>query len=193
MMQSLVRGGCFLLALAFVSHVSAESVVLIDDPGDLAGGGGWWESESFEGLDPSDPNLRRLLPTAGVLEPGILAPFTFSSGLTMTAPIPNPGAFSNESGYGVFVGDWSLGPAPFQVGGGANTVSSADDVPFGDAYFGASRGTGTSDTISVEFILPYSPSKAFGSSAHPAGHRIDTDQRSTLAYSRRFRSAMSFS
>jgi len=82
--------------------------------------------ESFEGLSVS-PNL--VNPFDGFLNPGVLGPFTFASGVTLTEPIPN------VSGNAVLlIGDFALGSASFGLG--TNGVVLASTVPFGSAYMG---------------------------------------------------------
>jgi hypothetical protein len=84
--------------------------------------------ESFEGLSAGYN-----IPSAGAgyddwLAPGVIEPFTFASGVTLTGPIPNPGLSE-----GVIIGDWSIGFVGFELGNNG-TISSAADVPFGNAY-----------------------------------------------------------
>jgi hypothetical protein len=87
--------------------------------------------ESFEGLVVG-PNVGQSV-FANILEPGIVGPYTFSSGVTLVAPVPNPGTLNN----GAFVHDFSL-PAGATNNWGANgSVASALDVPFGTAYLAA--------------------------------------------------------
>jgi len=83
--------------------------------------------ESFEGLSPG-PNITWA--GFGTLQPGVVSPFTFASGATMTGPIPNPGVI-----FGVLIGDWSLGDPDFGLLGNGEILSAAD-VPFGNAYMG---------------------------------------------------------
>jgi hypothetical protein len=81
--------------------------------------------ESFEGLS-AGYNITSA--SGGYLEPGVIEPFTFTSGVTLTGPIPNPGIDE-----GVIIGDWSIGYAYFGLGANGG-ISSAADVPFGNAY-----------------------------------------------------------
>ncbi len=65
------------------------------------------------------------------LIPGVSSPFTFASGVTLTAPIPN-------SNSGALVGDFSIRSADWGVL--SNSVVSSSDVSDGTAYLGFSEG-----------------------------------------------------
>jgi hypothetical protein len=110
----------------------------IATPGDFGPGA---IIESFEGLSAGYN-----IPSAGdgFLAPGVIEPFTFASGVTLTGPIPNPGRFQ-----GVIIGDWSIGSASFGMLGNG-VVSSAADVPFGNAYL-ALDGNATIGPIELTF------------------------------------------
>jgi hypothetical protein len=91
--------------------------------------------ESFEGLSPG-PNLSLQGNNVGLLNPGIIEPFTFGSGVTLTGSV-----------IGVSIGDWSIGPA-FCGLGENGLVASAADVPDGSAYLAINFGS------VVEFTFP---------------------------------------
>jgi len=100
--------------------------------------------EGFEGL-VLGPNVGAS-PFSNILEPGDVSAYTFASGVTLTAPVPNPGTMSN----GAFVHDFSL-PMGATNGWGANgSVSSAANVPFGTAYMGAFDNLGAG-SVSMRF------------------------------------------
>ena len=109
------------LTAVLVPAFSAEAIPI----GAGAFGGGA-AVESFEGLAPG-PNIP-LYGSTGFLEPGVVGPFGFASGATLTSPIPNPGFVG-----GVLIGDWSIGSAGFGLAGNG-FIGSAADVPFGSAY-----------------------------------------------------------
>ena len=104
--------------------------------------GGGAVMESFEGLS-AGPNIT-LVGGTGFLEPGVVSPFTFPSGATLTGPIPNPGEKS-----GVIVGDFTIGGAVFGLIANG-VISSAANVPFGSAYMGLDELA----TDPIEFTLP---------------------------------------
>jgi hypothetical protein len=91
--------------------------------------------ESFEGLSPG-PNLSLQGNNVGLLNPGIIEPFTFESGVTLTGSV-----------IGVLIGDWSIGPAFFGLGDNRD-VASAADVPDGSAYLAINFGS------VIEFTFP---------------------------------------
>lgn len=91
--------------------------------------------ESFEGLSPG-PNLTLQGNNAGYLNPGVIEPFTFGSGVTLTGSV-----------IGVLIGDWSIGPAFFGLGNNG-LVASVADVPDGSAYLAINFGS------VVEFTFP---------------------------------------
>jgi hypothetical protein len=119
-----------LITILFV----AISLVLITFPADKVA----WSMgfESFEGLS-AGYNITQPYSGIGYLEPGVIEPFTFSSGVTLTWPIPNPGI----SPGGVIVGDWSLGDAWWGLDTNGN-IASALDIPYGTAYIGLNYGAG---------------------------------------------------
>jgi hypothetical protein len=98
--------------------------------------------ESFEGLEPG-PNVT-LFPGTGQFEPGVIADYTFASGVTLTTPIPNPGLAG-----GVFVGDFSIGSAEFGLG--SNGIITAADVPFGSAYMALNNTSSAQPYIEFTF------------------------------------------
>lgn len=83
--------------------------------------------ESFEGLSPGS-NVTSA--GGGILVPGVNAPYTFTSGATLSSPNTNA-----DLGISYFVGDFSIGDATFSLGDNG-TVASAADIPSGTAYFG---------------------------------------------------------
>jgi hypothetical protein len=91
--------------------------------------------ESFEGLSPG-PNLTLQGNNVGLLNPGVIEPFRFESGVTLTGSV-----------NGVLIGDWSIGPAFFGLGQNG-LVASAADVPDGSAYLAINFGS------VVEFTFP---------------------------------------
>lgn len=78
--------------------------------------------ESFEGYQGGS-NIDYII-GSGFLVPGVINSFTFSSGVTMTSPIPNQIP-------SVYIGDFKFGDA--QWGLGATTIF-ASEVPDGTAY-----------------------------------------------------------
>ncbi|MEZ4279834.1 MAG: PEP-CTERM sorting domain-containing protein [Myxococcota bacterium] len=104
--------------------------------------------ESFEGI-VLGANVGAS-PFANILEPGTVGAYTFASGVTLSAPVPNPGTLNN----GVFVHDFAL-PAGASNNWGANgAVSSAANVPFGTAYLGAFDGlTGGTSPVSIRLTF----------------------------------------
>jgi hypothetical protein len=91
--------------------------------------------ESFEGLSPG-LNLTLQGNDVGLLNPGVIEPFTFESGVTLTGSV-----------IGVLIGDWSIGRAYFGLGENG-FVDSAADVPDGSAYLAINFGS------VVEFTFP---------------------------------------
>jgi hypothetical protein len=100
--------------------------------------------ESFEGLAPG-ANVALAL-GASLLEPGTAGAFAFASGVTLSAPVPNPG----YGAAGPFVHDFALGADVQNAWGGARVVNDAGDVPFGSAYLGAFASAGTA-SVSFSF------------------------------------------
>jgi len=80
--------------------------------------------ESFEGYKEGS-NIDYI--GSGFLVPGVTNPFTFSSGVIMTSPIPNPIPL-------VYIGDFNLGDAQWGLGDNGTVFES--DVPLGAAYLG---------------------------------------------------------
>jgi len=103
--------------------------------------------ESFEGV-ATGPNVNIGL-GASLLQPGIVSAFTFASGVTLSAPIPNPGVFN----AGPFIQDFARGADVQNNWGATGTVKAATDVPFGMAYLGAFTGSGTT-TVAFTFATP---------------------------------------
>ena len=100
--------------------------------------------ESFEGLVASANNPKS--PGLGEFSPGAVSPFTFSSGLTLTTPIPNPG----EGNNGVVIGDWSQGSA--NLGLGTNgSITSASHIPGGTAYLFVDSVASSSGPVGLTF------------------------------------------
>jgi hypothetical protein len=106
--------------------------------------------ESFEGLR-AGANMAVYLPGNGYgyLIPGVAAPFTFASGVTLTNPIPNPGGRN-----GVLVGDFSIGGASFGLGSNGS-INSSSDMPDGSAYI-AIDGYSTAGPMEFTFSAPIS-------------------------------------
>lgn len=88
--------------------------------------------EGFEGLTPGPNNP---IPTwgggEGYMAVGALTPFAFASGVSYTAPVPNPDATTFNGGGGL-VGDSAVGPASWGLGGNGFISTGL----FGTAYFG---------------------------------------------------------
>ncbi len=104
--------------------------------------------ESFEGL-ALGPNVGAS-PFANILEPGTTSAYSFLSGVTLSAPVPNPGTLSN----GGFVHDFALGAGATNNWGANGNVNSAAVVPFGSAYLGAFDNlTGGSSPVSLVLDL----------------------------------------
>jgi len=99
-------------------------------------------TESFEGLTVGT-NIVASIYGNQYLVPGVNSPFTFSSGVTMTSPIPNQNTDSV-----VLIGDFNLGIATWGLGNNGQ-LSSASNVPFGSAYLGISFTNSY-----VEFTFP---------------------------------------
>lgn len=81
--------------------------------------------ESFEGLSGASN-----IPAVGngaFLKPAVTSPYTFSSGVILTGPVPN--SLDEE---GPLIGDFFLGDASVSLSPGDTIVE--DDVPFGKAY-----------------------------------------------------------
>lgn len=111
-----------IMAVTTVMAGSAYSLLLTDD----SSFGGGTLVQGFEGYSAG---LNIPSSGGGYLDPGTVGPFTFTSGVVLTGPIPNAGRTD-----GVIIGDFSIGDATFGLGG-YGSITSAADVPFGDAYF----------------------------------------------------------
>ena len=101
--------------------------------------------EGFEGLSPA-ANSPQVVGT-GFLKPGVIGPFTFASGATLTGPVPNPGL--GMGAVGVLVGDFSLGASGFGLGENGR-IDSANDVPHGTAFIALNAHPGP-----IEFTFPF--------------------------------------
>ena len=101
--------------------------------------------ESFEGLSPG-PNIiaNPDSGSGGFLVPGVTAPFSFGSGVTLTAPIPNANRFSR-----VLVGDFKLGPAPWGLGMNGDLTSAR--VVSGSAYLGNNNCCSEAAPLRLQF------------------------------------------
>jgi hypothetical protein len=110
-----------LAALALASPAGAVSIT----PGAFSGA---QTVESFEGIGVG-PNVGATV-FGNIVQPGIAAPYTFGSGVTLTFPVPNPGLFTN----GAFLHDLAL-PGAINNWGANGNVDDAGDVPdpFGQA------------------------------------------------------------
>jgi hypothetical protein len=104
--------------------------------------------EGFEGVVVG-PNVAQSAFT-NIVEPGIVASYTFASGATLIAPVPNPGTLSN----GVFVHDFSLPMGASNNWGANGSVASALDVPFSTAYLAAFDNIGGA-TVPTSFTLDF--------------------------------------
>ncbi len=93
--------------------------------------------EGFEGLTPGPNNPT---PTwgsgSGYMAIGALTPFAFASGVSYTAPVPNPDA-TTLNGNGGLVGDSAVGPASWGLGGNGSITTGLN----GTAYFGCDGPT----------------------------------------------------
>jgi len=129
-----------LLTLAICLFIVSNADAILIGPGAF---GPTATRESFEGLS-AGTNIEVWSSDSAFLVPGVSGPYTVSSGVTLTAPIPNP----TGSG-GVLIGDFALGSATWGLGA-YGTVSSAD-VPSGTAYMGLNS---TSSGSFIEFTFP---------------------------------------
>lgn len=97
--------------------------------------------ESFEGLS-AGPNIPASTPYGpGYLVPGNTAPFTFASGVTYNAPVPN----SND-GFSILIGDYALGDPDWNLALNG-VIDTSADVPSGSAYMGDCCPEGTPITF----------------------------------------------
>jgi hypothetical protein len=113
----------FFLIISLTAH-QANAMAIGDGAFSPAAG-----FESFEGLIISKNVEITSIYAPYYFVPGVNSPYTFASGVTMTAPIPNANAADV-----ILVGDFNLGSATWGLGD-ANVLSSSD-VPFGNAYLG---------------------------------------------------------
>lgn len=109
-------------------------------------------------------------PFSNILEPGIVSAFAFASGVTLTAPVPNPGTMSN----GAFVHDFALPMGAVNSWGANGNVASAADVPFGTAYLGIFDNIGAGGaSIRFDFAAPMARVGGFVTGA--AGTNVSLD------------------
>lgn len=94
--------------------------------------------ESFEGLTvtPNSP-LSFQYGEFGFLQPGLLSPFTFASGLKLLAPVPNDGDDNGET----LTGDFALNEDATWGLDDNGGVETAADLPHGTGYIGANSDT----------------------------------------------------
>lgn len=157
-MRNLLLAAVVVLASASAQAVSITPAAF--GPGALV--------EGFEGL-VLGPNVGAS-PFANILEPGDVSAYTFASGVTLTAPVPNPGTMSN----GAFVHDFSL-PMGATNGWGANgSVASAANVPFGTAYIGVFDNLGAGGA-SMRFDFAGPMLRVGGSVTGAAGTTVTLD------------------
>jgi hypothetical protein len=92
-------------------------------------------SASVEGFEGLTPGLNNPNPAwgggTGYMAVGALTSFAFASGVSYTAPVPNPDATTFNGGGGL-VGDSAIGPASWGLGGNGAISTGL----FGTAYFG---------------------------------------------------------
>lgn len=118
--------------------------------------GGATVIESFEAV-PLGPNIRIGMGVS-LLEPGTVSAFSFASGVTLTAPVPNPGVLNR----GAFVHDLARGTDVQNNWGATGVVNDPTDVPFGDAYLGAFHPTGAGTaSFTLSFATPMDRVGAF--------------------------------
>jgi hypothetical protein len=101
--------------------------------------------ESFEGLTVGNNIGTIVYFSDQYLVPGVSSPFTFSSGVTMTFPIPNQGIDPP-----ILIGDFNLANGTWTLGNNNGVIGSALDVPFGSAYLGINFTNSY-----IEFTFPY--------------------------------------
>ena len=90
--------------------------------------------EGFEGLQPG-PNspTPTWAPGSAYLAIGAQGPYTFASGVTFSAPVPNPEA--TQPGTGALLADFSLGDGAADFGLGFNgAITDPSQLPGGTAY-----------------------------------------------------------
>lgn len=93
--------------------------------------------EGFEGLTPGANNPTPTWgPGTGYMAVGALTAFAFASGVSYTAPVPNPDA-TTFNGNGGLVGDSAVGGATWALGGNGSITTGL----FGTAYFGCDGPT----------------------------------------------------
>lgn len=127
-----------LLTLAVIVGAGAAQASIIG----LSAFNGTAVTEGFEGVTASSNSPQ----TEGYFAIGALSTYTFTSGLELTSPIPNP-EVPVTTGGGPLVGNFADGTATF----GTDDLGDVTAALFGNAYFGEdfnSSGTWT-------FTLPY--------------------------------------
>ncbi|HVP31387.1 MAG TPA: PEP-CTERM sorting domain-containing protein [Myxococcota bacterium] len=125
-------------------------------------------AEGFEGL-VLGPNVGTS-PFSNILEPGKVSAYTFASGVTLSAPVPNPGTMSN----GAFVHDFALPMGATNTWGANGSVSSAANVPFGTAYLGAFDNLGSGPvSLTLDFASPMLRAGAYVTGAAGTTVRLD--------------------
>jgi hypothetical protein len=111
--------------------------------------GGLAVVESFEGI-ALGANVRIGMGTS-LLEPGTVSAFPFASGVTLSAPVPNPGVLNR----GAFVHDLARATDVQNNWGATGVINDPTDVPFGDAYLGAFHPTGAGTaSFTLSFATP---------------------------------------
>lgn len=126
----------------YTSILTAAAIILVVTPvveADIANPGDFGPDAIFESFEGLSAGYNISSGGWGWLEPGVIEPFTFASGATLTEPIPNPGL--ND---GVVIGDWSISLAICLLGDNGR-VERESDVPFGSAYlvlYGSHDGGG---------------------------------------------------
>jgi hypothetical protein len=135
-----------LLTAAALALAAAPSLAVPITP---AAFGSFAVVESFEAI-PLGPNIRIGMGVS-LLEPGTVSAFPFASGVTLTAPVPNPGVLNS----GAFVHDLARGVDVSNNWGATGVVNDPTDVPFGDAYLGAFHPTGAGTaSFRLDFAAP---------------------------------------
>jgi hypothetical protein len=153
-----------LTALAGVALAAAPALATPIGPGAF---GVAQVFESFEGQTVG-PNVRLGL-GASLLEPGSVSAYTFTSGVMLTSPIPNPG-FASQ---GAFIHDFALGADVTNNWGGARVVNDAGDIPFGTAYLGAFHPSGGTASIELSFASDQDRVGAYVTGATGATLQLD--------------------
>lgn len=135
-----------LAALCTLVALAASPALAI--PITPAGFGGAQLVESFEAI-ALGPNIQIGMGVS-LLEPGTVSAYTFASGITLVAPIPNPGVLNR----GAFVHDLARGSDVQNNWGATGVVNDPTDVPFGDAYLGAFHPAVGTATVRFSFTTP---------------------------------------